>query len=74
MSYITEEYKKKLKENFNFSDTEVDEIEEFFNENNNKTAGEILDTIEKENTLGKKQIIILSYIVGASVGTHVALR
>lgn len=53
---------------FGFVNSELLQIENFMNKQNNKTAKDILYSLIEDKKLNDKQKIVISYIVGNSVG------
>lgn len=65
--------KKSLKNQFDFSVSELDQIENFISVNMGKTAKEILITLMEDENLSDKQKVMVSYTLGASVGAESAI-
>lgn len=55
-------------EGFGFTNSELFQIESFIDRQGGKTAKEILDDLIKNKKLNGKQKIVISYVVGNSVG------
>ncbi len=66
--------RKSLKRQFDFSVPELDQMEKFMSENMDKTASEILDVLMKDERLNDKQKVIVSYTLGATIGSENALQ
>lgn len=66
--------KKSLKNQFDFSAMELDQIENFIYNNMGKTAKEILETLLRDDNLSDKQKVMTSYTLGASVGFESAMK
>lgn len=58
--------KETMTNEFGFKKSELADIEDFMNQQSQKTAKEILDAIIKDKKLTIKQKIVLSYVVGNS--------
>lgn len=67
---MSEECKKSLKKQFNFSMLELDHMETFTEDNLNKPAMDILDILMKSTDLSDKQKVIISYTLGTAVGAE----
>ncbi len=65
---MSDECRKDLEEQFNFSEKELDHMESFISSNMGKTTREILDTIMKDDSLNNKQRVLISYTIGVSIG------
>lgn len=66
MPKMSEMCKETMTKEFGFKNSELLQIENFMNEQNKKTAKEILYALVKDKKLDGKQKIIISYIVGTS--------
>lgn len=66
MPKMSDMCKETMTKEFGFKKSELVNIEDFMNQQNQKTAKEILDAIIKDKKLSIKQKIILSYVVGNS--------
>lgn len=66
MPKMSEICKETMTKEFGFKSSELLQIENFMNEQNQKTAKEILYALIKDKKLDGKQKIIISYIVGTS--------
>jgi hypothetical protein len=66
--------KKGLKHQFDFSKSELDQIESFISNNMGKRAREILETLMEDNSLNDRQKVMVSYTLGASVGAESAIQ
>lgn len=58
--------KTSMAEQFGFKGSELVQIESFMNQQNQKTAKEILDSLVHDNELSNKQKIVIAYVVGNS--------
>ncbi len=58
--------KASMTEEFGFKSSELGQIENFMNSQNQKTAKEILDALDQDNKLSNKQKIVIAYVVGNS--------
>lgn len=65
---MSDECRKGLKKQFNFSDQELDHMESFISGNMGKTTREILDAIMKDDSISNKQKVLISYTIGVYVG------
>lgn len=63
---MSELCKMSMVEQFGFKSYELVQIENFMNNQNQKTAKEILDTLMQDKKLNNKQKIVVAYIVGNS--------
>jgi len=63
---MSELCKMSMTEQFGFKNSEIVQIENFMNNQNQKTAKEILDTLMQDKKLNNKQKIIVAYVVGNS--------
>ncbi len=63
---MSELCKMSMVEQFGFKNYELVQIENFMNNQNQKTAKEILDTLMQDKKLNNKQKIVVAYIVGNS--------
>lgn len=63
---MSESCKKSMTEQFGFKGSELLQIENFMNQQNQKTAKEILDVLIQEQILSNKQKIVIAYVVGNS--------
>ncbi len=68
------ECKKSLKKQFDFSTSELEQIEKFMEDNVSRPVGDILDAVMKDVNLNDRQKVILSYTLGASVGAETAMQ
>lgn len=68
MAKISKICKITMIEGFEFTNSELFQIESFIDRQGGKTAKEILDDLIKNKTLNSKQKIVISYVVGNSVG------
>ena len=68
MAKISKTCKITMIEGFGFTNSELFQIESFIDRQGGKTAKEILDDLIKNKALNNKQKIIISYVVGNSVG------
>ncbi len=66
--------RKSLKRQFDFSRSELDQMEKFISDNMDKTAKEILDMLMEDASLNDKQKVIVSYTLGASIGSEDTLQ
>jgi hypothetical protein len=71
---MSDECKKSLKRQFDFSLLELDQMEKFIADNMGKSAKDILDTLMKDEDLNDGQKVIVSYTLGASVGAETAIQ
>jgi uncharacterized membrane protein YoaK (UPF0700 family) len=71
---MSEECKKSLKRQFDFSALELDQMEKFMTGNTNKPVTDILDTLMKNVDLNDRQKVIVSYTLGASVGAEAVMQ
>lgn len=55
-----------MTEQFGFNDSELIQIENFMNQQNQKTAKDILDILMQDKKLSIKQKIVIAYVVGNS--------
>ena len=69
---MSDDCKRSLKRQFDFSLLELDQMEKFISENMDKTAKEILENLMDDDDLNHKQKVIVSYTLGASVGAESA--
>jgi hypothetical protein len=67
---MSDECRRSLKRQFDFSVSELDQMEKFIASNINKTAVDILDTLMKNADLNDRQKVMVSYTLGASVGAE----
>ena len=63
---MSELCKMSMTEQFGFKNFELVQIENFMNNQNQKSAKEILDTLMQDKKLNNKQKIVVAYIVGNS--------
>ena len=63
---MSELCKMSMTEEFGFKKVELSQIENFMNEQNQKTAKEILDILIKDKKLNNKQKIVVAYVIGNS--------
>lgn len=68
MAKMSDLCKETMIKEFGFTDPELIQIENFMNKHNNRTARDILDYLIKDKELNDRQKIIISYVVGNSVG------
>ncbi len=66
--------RKSLKRRFDFSKSELDQMEKFISDNMDKTAKEILNMLMEDTNLNDKQKVIVSYTLGASIGSEDTLQ
>jgi hypothetical protein len=67
---MSEECKRSLKRQFDFSMSELDQMETFTDDNLHKPAVDILDILMKNDDLNDKQKVIISYTLGTAVGAE----
>jgi hypothetical protein len=67
---MSEDCKKSLKRQFDFSASELNQMETFTADNLNKPAADILDILMKSDDLNDKQKVIISYTLGTAVGAE----
>jgi hypothetical protein len=58
--------KMSMAEEFGFKSSELGQIETFMNQQNQKTAKDILDSLVQDKKLSNKQKIVIAYVVGNS--------
>ena len=63
---LSEFSKTSLAEQFGFKNIELTQIENFMNNNNQKTAKDMLDALVEDRKLSMKQKIVVAYVVGNS--------
>lgn len=63
---MSELCKMSMTEQFGFKNSELTQIENFMNRQNEKTAKDMLDALMQDKKLNIKQRIIIAYIVGNS--------
>lgn len=63
---MSESCKKSMTEQFGFKGSELVQIENFMNQQNQKTAKDILDSLMQDKILSNKQKIVIAYVVGNS--------
>lgn len=63
---MSESCKTSMTEQFGFKSSELAQIETFINQQNQKTAKDILDSLMLDNKLDNKQKIVIAYVVGNS--------
>jgi hypothetical protein len=63
---MSELCKMSMAEQFGFKNSELVQIENFMNNQNQKTAKEILDNLLQDKKLTNKQKIVVAYVVGNS--------
>lgn len=63
---MSESCKISMTEQFGFKGSELVQIENFMNRQNQKTAKEILDSLMQDKQLDNKQKIVIAYVVGNS--------
>ena len=68
MAKISETCKITMIEGFGFTNSELFQIERFIDGQEGNTAKEILHNLIKNKKLNGKQKIVISYVVGNSVG------
>ena len=64
---MSELCKMSMAEQFDFKNSELTQIENFMNRQNQKTAKDMLDALMQDTKLNIKQKIMIAYIVGNSV-------
>ncbi len=62
--------RKKIKKQFEFSVSELDQMEKFINNNMGQTAKKILENLMADDNLSDRQKVLVSYILGTSVGVE----
>lgn len=62
-----------MTEQFGFKGSELIQIENFMNDQNQKTAKEILEVLTEDKKLGIKQKIVIAYVIGNSA-RHAAIQ
>lgn len=63
---MSESCKTSMAEQFGFKSYELVQIESFMNQQNQKTAKDILDSLMQDKKLSNKQKIVIAYAVGNS--------
>lgn len=63
---MSESCKTSMAEQFGFKSSELVQVENFMNRQNQKTAKEILDSLMRDKELNNKQKIVTAYVVGNS--------
>ena len=63
---MSEPCKMSMTEQFGFKNSELVQIENFINNQNQKTAKDILDTLMHNKKLNNKQKIVVAYVIGNS--------
>ena len=63
---MSEYCKTSMAEQFDFKSYELVQIENFMNQQNQKTAKDILDSLIQDKKLSNKQKIVIAYVVGNS--------
>ena len=63
---MSEFCKTSMAEQFGFKSSELVQIETFMNQQNQKTAKGILDSLMQDKKLSNKQKIVIAYVVGNS--------
>lgn len=63
---MSEYCKTSLTEQFGFKSSELVQIENFMNRQNQKTAKDIIDSLVQDKELNDKQKIVTAYVVGNS--------
>lgn len=63
---MSEFCKTSMIEQFGFKNSELTQIENFMNQQNQKTAKEILDVLMQDKKLNGKQKIVVAYVIGNS--------
>ncbi len=71
---MSSDCKKSLKRKFDFSASELDQIESFISNNMGQPAKEILSNLMADDDLSDRQKVLVSYILGTSVGVESARR
>jgi hypothetical protein len=71
---MSEECKRSLKRQFDFSMLELDQMESFTADNLSKSAVDILDVLMKSEDLNDKQKVIISYTLGTAVGAESVMQ
>lgn len=66
--------RKSLKNQFDFSVPELNEIESFISNNIDKTAIEIIENLMKDSNLNDRQKVMISYTLGSSVGAESVIQ
>lgn len=70
---MSEICKMSMTEQFGFKNSELVQIENFMNDQNQKTAKDILDTLMEDKKLDVKQKIVIAYVIGNSA-RHTAMQ
>lgn len=71
---MSSDCKKSLKRQFDFSKLELDQIESFISNNMGQPAKEILSNLMDDDNLSDRQKVLVSYILGTSVGVESTKR
>lgn len=71
---MNDECKRSLKRQFDFSISELDQMEKFMAGNLNKPAADILGILIKDVDLNGRQKVIISYTLGAAVGAESVMK
>jgi hypothetical protein len=71
---MSEECRRSLKRQFDFSVSELDHMEKFMAENIDKPAADILNVLMEDIDLNDRQKVIVSYTLGASVGAEGVMK
>lgn len=71
---MTSDCKKSLKRQFDFSKSELDQIESFISNNMGQPAKDILSNLMDDDNLSDRQKVLVSYILGTSVGVESTRR
>lgn len=66
MVKISELSKMSLTKEFGFKESELLGIEDFMNDQNQKTTKDVLDALIENEKLNNKQKIVISYVIGNS--------
>lgn len=67
---MSDECKKSLKRQFDFSMLELEKVEKFITCNMDKSISDILYILMKDVDLNDRQKVLISYTLGASVGAE----
>lgn len=62
--------RKNLKNQFDFSASELNQIENFISRNMGQSAKDILENLMDDKNLSARQKVLVSYILGTSVGVE----
>ena len=63
---MSELCKMSMAEQFGFKNSELAQIENFMNQQNQKTAKDMLDALMQHRKLNSKQKIVIAYVIGNS--------